>query len=49
MFWTGRGMPRVYCKECRGLISGYDEAAQYESGRSTSRRSKQKGRSSREE
>lgn len=27
MRWTGRGVPRKYCNNCRPLISGYDGAA----------------------
>lgn len=30
MLWTGRGVPRKYCGNCKPLISGYDDAALYE-------------------
>lgn len=30
MLWTGRGIPRKYCANCKPLVAGYDEAAIYE-------------------
>lgn len=45
MLWTGRGMPRKYCVNCKPLVSGYDDAAVYEASVSTSGgNSRKKGR-----
>jgi Zn ribbon nucleic-acid-binding protein len=44
MLWTGRGVPRKYCGNCKPLISGYDEAAVYEASISAPGQSKKKGR-----
>ncbi|WP_419660793.1 hypothetical protein [Desulfosarcina variabilis] len=45
MLWTGRGMPRKYCVNCKPLVSGYDEAAFYEAAISTSGHTRRKGKS----
>lgn len=42
MLWTGRGVPRKYCGNCKPLVSGFDntvlqEAAVYSSGHSRRR------------
>lgn len=42
MFWTGRGMPRKYCSNCKPLVGGYDETAIHEVTVSTSAHSKKK-------
>jgi hypothetical protein len=44
MLWTGRGVPRKYCANCKPLVSGYDEAAIYEAAVYAPRHSKKKGR-----
>jgi hypothetical protein len=44
MLWTGRGVPRKYCGNCKPLISGYDEAVAYEAAVSPPGQSKKKGR-----
>jgi hypothetical protein len=44
MLWTGRGVPRKYCGNCKPLVSGYDEAAIYEACISAPGHSKKKGR-----
>jgi hypothetical protein len=44
MLWTGRGVPRKYCGNCKPLIAGYDEAAMYEASVSAPGHSKKKGR-----
>lgn len=44
MLWTGRGVPRIYCVNCRPLVSGYDNAAMYEASITVSGHSKKKGR-----
>jgi hypothetical protein len=31
MLWSGRGVPRKYCPDCRAIINAYDESAMYES------------------
>lgn len=35
MMWSGRGMPRKYCPECRVIISAYDKSARWESSLSS--------------
>ena len=45
MLWTGRGVPRKYCVNCKPLISGYDDAAINEASISTVGHSKKTGRS----
>jgi len=30
MLWTGRGVPRKYCGNCKPLVSGYDVITHYE-------------------
>lgn len=44
MLWTGRGVPRKYCTNCRPLISSYDDAAICEATVSVPGHSKKKGR-----
>ncbi|MFO7714540.1 MAG: hypothetical protein R6V78_08880 [Desulfosarcina sp.] len=44
MMWTGRGVPRKYCCNCKPLVAGYDDAAMYEASTSP-RHSQKKGRS----
>ena len=44
MLWTGRGVPRKYCANCKPLISGYDEAVIYEVVVSTPAHSRKKRR-----
>jgi len=44
MLWTGRGVPRKYCGNCRPLISGYDDVALYEAAVYAPGQSKKKGR-----
>jgi uncharacterized protein len=44
MMWTGRGVPRKYCGNCKPLVSGYDEAAVYEASVSNPINSKRRGR-----
>ncbi|BBO68378.1 hypothetical protein DSCA_23080 [Desulfosarcina alkanivorans] len=44
MLWTGRGVPRKYCGNCKPMISGYDDAAFYEAAISAPGHSKKKGR-----
>ncbi len=44
MLWTGRGIPRKYCVNCKPLVSGYDDAAIYEASVSTPSHSRKKGR-----
>ena len=44
MLWTGRGVPRKYCGNCKPLISGYDDAALYEAAVYALGHSKKKGR-----
>ncbi|GAB6905939.1 hypothetical protein DESC_810150 [Desulfosarcina cetonica] len=43
MLWTGRGIPRKYCVNCKPLIAGYDEAALYEASISAPGHIKKKG------
>ena len=43
MLWSGRGMPRKYCVNCKPLVSGYDNAAIYEASISTHGPSRKKG------
>ena len=43
MLWTGRGVPRKYCGNCKPLISGYDDAALYEAAVYAPGYSKKKG------
>jgi Zn ribbon nucleic-acid-binding protein len=44
MMWTGRGVPRKYCCNCKPMVSGYDEAAVYEASISMPGNSKKRGR-----
>ena len=44
MRWTGRGVPRKYCANCKPLISTYDDMAVYEASVSAPEHSKKKGR-----
>jgi Zn ribbon nucleic-acid-binding protein len=44
MLWTGRGMPRKYCVNCKPLVSGYDDAAIYEASICPPGQSRKKGR-----
>jgi hypothetical protein len=44
MLWTGRGVPRKYCANCKPLVSGYDEAAIHEAAVYAPGHSKKKGR-----
>lgn len=44
MLWTGRGMPRKYCPNCKPLIAGYDDAALCETSINTPGHPKRKGR-----
>ncbi len=44
MLWTGRGVPRKYCSNCKPLISGYDDATIYEVAIYAPGHSKKKGR-----
>jgi Zn ribbon nucleic-acid-binding protein len=30
MMWTGRGLPRKFCVQCRSAVAGYDEMTIYE-------------------
>lgn len=43
MLWTGRGIPRKYCVNCKPLVSGYDDAAIYEASISTPGQSRKRG------
>ena len=43
MMWTGRGIPRKYCGNCKPLVSGYDDAAIYEACLSAPGHSKKRG------
>ena len=43
MLWTGRGVPRKYCVNCKPLIAGYDEAAIWEASVSSPGHAKTKG------
>lgn len=43
MLWTGRGIPRKYCLNCKPLVAGYDEAAVYEASISAPGHSKKRG------
>jgi len=31
MLWSGRGMPRKYCDDCKAIINAYDRSAMCES------------------
>jgi hypothetical protein len=44
MLWTGRGVPRKYCANCRPLVSAYDGAAIHEASVLAPGHSKKKGR-----
>ena len=44
MLWSGRGIPRKYCGNCKPLVSGYDSAAIYEAAVHAPGHSKKKGR-----
>jgi hypothetical protein len=44
MLWTGRGVPRKYCGNCKPLVSGYDAAVLYEAAVYAPGHSKKKGR-----
>lgn len=44
MLWTGRGIPRKYCSNCKPLIAGYDDAVLCEASIHTPGHPKKKGR-----
>ena len=44
MLWTGRGIPRKYCCNCKPLVAGYDDVAIYEASAQTGGHAKKKGR-----
>ena len=45
MMWTGRGVPRKYCGNCKPIVSGLDETAYCEVSFSKFGRLKKRGRS----
>jgi hypothetical protein len=49
MLWTGRGLPRKFCKDCKALISGYNEMALSEPFSFCSGKSKKRGRRTEDE
>ncbi|BBO90767.1 hypothetical protein [Desulfosarcina ovata] len=49
MVWTGRGMPRKYCVDCRAIINTYDKSAVLESCDSVLVPAQKRGRNSFEE
>jgi Zn ribbon nucleic-acid-binding protein len=49
MMWSGRGVPRKYCADCKVVISTYDELAMSASCHSVSVPAKKRGRSVTEE
>jgi hypothetical protein len=44
MLWSGRGMPRKYCANCKPVVSGYDEGVISEASISTAGHSRKGGR-----
>jgi len=44
MLWTGRGVPRKYCGNCKPLVSGYDNAVLHEAAVYSSGHSRRRGR-----
>lgn len=44
MLWTGRGIPRKYCGNCKPMVAGYDDAALYEASINAPGHSRKKGR-----
>jgi hypothetical protein len=44
MLWTGRGIPRKYCGNCKPMVAGYDDAALYEASINAPGQSRKKGR-----
>jgi len=44
MLWTGRGVPRKYCGNCKPLVSGYGDAVLYEAAVYVPGHSRKKGR-----
>jgi hypothetical protein len=49
MMWSGRGMPRKYCADCKAIIGNYDESAIFESTRTALAPAKKSGRGNTEE
>ncbi|WP_319523082.1 hypothetical protein [uncultured Desulfosarcina sp.] len=49
MMWTGRGMPRKYCADCKSIIANYDASAIFESTRAALAPAKKSGRGAAEE
>jgi Zn ribbon nucleic-acid-binding protein len=49
MMWSGRGMPRKYCADCKVIVGNYDESAIFESMRTALAPAKKSGRGVTEE
>lgn len=49
LMWTGRGIPRKYCTDCKVAINNYDDSAIYETTSAVEVPARKRGRGATEE